>query len=52
MSLEHFKIMAFLMKRQVDEVEQNLGISISLPMQLLNQLRVSPEDWAKFWQRQ
>ncbi len=51
MSLEHFKIMAFLIKRSVDEVEGQLGIEIPFPVQILNALKIAPEDWQHFWQR-
>lgn len=51
MSLEHFKMMTFIMKRQVDEIESQLGIDIPLPVQLMNALRIAPEDWQKFWKR-
>lgn len=52
MSLEHFKLMAFLMKRQVLDIEYQLGINIPMPLQLMNQLRIGPEDWEKYWQRE
>jgi len=51
MSLEHLKMMAFVMKRQVDDVEKQLGIEIPVAFQLLNALKISPEDWQGFWQR-
>lgn len=51
MSLEHFKLMAFLMKRTTDDIESQLGIEIPLPVQLMNSLKIAPEDWNHFWQR-
>jgi len=51
MSLEHFKIMTFLMKRNMDEIEGQLGVEIPLPFQVLNGLKIAPEEWQKFWQR-
>ncbi|MEK7354189.1 MAG: hypothetical protein AABZ77_06765 [Chloroflexota bacterium] len=51
MSLEHFKLMAFLLKRQCDDIEGQLGIEIPLPLQVMNALKIAPEDWQKFWQR-
>jgi hypothetical protein len=51
MSLEHFKMMAFIMKRNIDEIENQLGIEIPLPFQVLNGLKIAPEEWQKFWQR-
>ena len=52
MSLEHFKIMAFLMKRQVDSIEEQFGIEIPIPVQLMNSLKIAPEDWNGFWRKQ
>jgi len=43
-------MMAFILKRQVDEIESQLGIEIPLPIQLMNALKIAPEDWQKFWQ--
>jgi hypothetical protein len=51
MSLEHFKVMAFMLKRQINEVESQLGISIPIPPQVLNSMRIAPEDWENFWKR-
>jgi len=52
MSLEHFKLMAYLLKKQVDNTESQLGIDIPLPMQLMNMLKIAPVDWGKFWKRE
>ena len=49
MSYEHLKIMVFLLRRLVKEVEQQTGTIYQLPVGLLNDLRVAPEDWEKFW---
>lgn len=49
MSLEHFKMMAFIMKRQVDDIERQLGVEIPLPVSLMNALKIAPEDWQAFW---
>jgi hypothetical protein len=51
MSLEHFKLMAYLMKQNVDAVEGQLGIDIPISIQLMNALKIAPEDWQHFWQR-
>jgi hypothetical protein len=51
MSLEHFKIMAFLMKRQIDDIERQFGIEIPIPIQVMNGLKISPDDWSEFWKR-
>ena len=52
MSLEHFKLMAFVIKRQVQDIESQLGIDIPIPVRLLSDLRIAPEDWEKFWQKE
>jgi len=51
MSLEHMKIMTFLIKRQLDEAQISLGVDVQIPIRLMNDLRIAPEDWQKFWQR-
>lgn len=51
LSLEHLKVMAFMMKRQVDDIEKQLGIEIPLSFQLLNALKIAPDDWQSFWQK-
>ncbi len=51
MSLEHFKMMAFIIKRQVDDIERELGVEIPLPVKLMNALKIAPEDWQSFWKR-
>lgn len=51
MSLEHMKVMTFLLKRHLDESQAQMGIDIPLPIRLMNELRIAPEDWQKFWQR-
>jgi hypothetical protein len=49
MSLEHFKMMTFIMKRQVDDLERQMGVEIPLPVQVMNALKIAPEDWQAFW---
>ena len=52
MSLEHFKVMAFLMKRQVDDIERQFQIEIPIPIQIMHSLKIAPDDWKEFWQRE
>jgi hypothetical protein len=49
MSLEHLKVMVFLLRRQLLEYERESGIRITIPMDVLNQLRVGKEDWQACW---
>ena len=51
MSLEHFKVMTYIMKRQVDDIETQFGVEIPIPHSLMNNLKIAPEDWQKFWHR-
>jgi hypothetical protein len=50
MSLEHLKLMVFLLRRQVKEYERGAGLQIPLPQEVLNQLRVGREDWDECWE--
>lgn len=51
MSLEHLKVMTFILRRQLMEYEQSTGVTIPLPIQVLNSLGIGPEDWETFWRR-
>jgi len=46
MSLEHAKLMAIILRKQLRQFEQQLGQDIALPHQVCQQLGLSPkEDW-------
>ena len=46
MSLEHAKVMAIILRKQLKQFEEQLGTEIALPPQVYQQLGVSPqEDW-------
>lgn len=49
MSVEHAKVVAFLMRRQILVQERQAGVVYSVPAQVLNAMGVSPEDWDAFW---
>lgn len=51
MSLEHLKVMTFLVRRQLVQYERDTGIDVQLPGDLLNSLRIGREDWDEFWRR-
>ena len=51
MSLEHLKLMTFMLKSQVDQTESQLGIVIPVSRVVLNGLHIGPEDWERFWKR-
>jgi hypothetical protein len=52
MSLEHLKVMTYILKRQITLAEAQLGVSIQTPLMLLNNLQIAPEDWEQFWKKQ
>ncbi len=49
MSLEHLKVMTFILTRQVLQHERETGVKIEIPVEVLNQLRIAQEDWQSFW---
>jgi hypothetical protein len=49
MSLEHLKVMAFILHRQLLGYENQTGARIALPVAVLNSLQIGPEDWETFW---
>lgn len=51
LSLENIKLLAFFLRRQILQHEQNLGVDIQVPQQVLNQLQIGAEDWRSFWGR-
>lgn len=48
-SLEHLKMMAYIFRRQLLEYERQAGVRIPIPRDMLNQLRIGPEDWTACW---
>jgi hypothetical protein len=51
LSLENMKLLSFLLYRQIRQHEENLGVSIQVPRQVLNALKIGPEDWQAVWGR-
>src|SRR5262245_5614532 len=46
MSLEHAKVMAIILRKQLKQFEEQLGAEVPLPLAVYQQLGVSPkEDW-------
>ena len=52
MSLEHLKAMAYVLKGQVDQAEEQQGITIPVSVKTLNAMSIAPEDWDKFWKQE
>ncbi len=49
LSLEHLKVMAFVLVRQVKQYENQTGADVQIPAQILNSLGISLEDWNFLW---
>lgn len=49
MSLEHLKVMTFMLRRQLLLHERQTATNIQVPIEVLNSLGVSPEDWQSLW---
>ena len=49
LSLENMKLLAFLLCRQVKQHEENLGVNIQVPRQVLNAVQIGAEDWRALW---
>ena len=45
MSLEHMKVMAMIVKKQLKAYEEQTQATVNIPRTLLNQLGLSQEDW-------
>jgi hypothetical protein len=45
MSLEHAKVMAMIIRRQLKRYEDEAGAPINMPMAVYRGLGISPEDW-------
>lgn len=49
MSLQHLKHMAFILQKQIKRYERDTGTNIQVPLAVLNQTQIGPEDWESFW---
>jgi hypothetical protein len=45
MSLEQAKILAMLLRRELNRYERASGVSIGLPNEVYEQLDLNPDDW-------
>ena len=48
-SLNHLKVITFILRRQVRQFETESGVTIELPTRVLSALGIAPEDWDTFW---
>ncbi len=45
MSLQHAKIMAMIMRKQLKKQERESGVDVVIPHEVYNSLELSSEDW-------
>jgi hypothetical protein len=48
-SVELLKVMTFILRRQIVSKEGQTGVKAEVPMQVLNSMGISREDWDAFW---
>jgi hypothetical protein len=49
MSMEHLKMMTFVIRRQIQQYERDNGVSIQIPQSTLTNSQISREDWEAVW---
>jgi hypothetical protein len=49
MSVEHLKVLIWICRKQIRQVEGQMGVSAEVPMSVLNQLGIPPDEWREFW---
>ncbi len=49
MSWEMSKVLTFVLLRYIKAAEVKRGLSYPLPTDLLNELKIAPEDWDGLW---
>lgn len=49
MSLEHLKLMTFILRRHLTTYEQQASVRVQLPQVVLNALQIGREDWNECW---
>ena len=49
MSNEHLKAMVFILQQQIVSHERAYGIRYDVPLWILNQMRITQEEWNRFW---
>jgi hypothetical protein len=48
-SIEHLKLMAVMIVRQIKIIEEQGGVKYPVPTNILAQIQIAPEDWDVFW---
>ena len=49
MSLEHLKMMSYILQRQVRQHEQETGVAIGISPRMITATGIPVEDWDSFW---
>ena len=51
MSIEHLKVMAMIVVKQIKKTESDSGMNFAVDQRVLNQLGIAPSDWDEFWKK-
>ena len=49
MSLQHLKVMSYILQRQVRQHEESSGVRIGVATQAIASIGIAMEDWDTFW---
>lgn len=49
MSLEHLKVVAYVLHRNLLDYERSTGTEVAVPRRLMESLGITPEEWTKLW---
>jgi hypothetical protein len=49
MSVEHLKIMTFIIKRHLMRHEHSVSVTYDVPQEALRLLQIDPDEWKAFW---
>ena len=50
-SLQHLKVMTMILRRHISNWENDQGVRIDVPTQVLSAMGIALEDWDVFWKR-
>ena len=50
-SLEHLKVIAFLIHQQILKYESELNVEVPLPDKALESIKTTPDEWQRYWSR-
>lgn len=49
LSWEMGKVLTFILLRYIKKTEADRGVSYPIPIEMLNSLKIAPDDWDSLW---